>query len=199
MECYKDTEVFHALLKKVEDWARDKGMGKIVGPLGFSDKDPQGFQIEGFEYPRLFTAATNSSYMPEMIEDLGYTKEVDLVNYLIPIPSELPPLYLKAYDRIIKSKKFNLIEFNSKKQLKPYIIPVLELMNDTFTDIYGFVPLTMPKKKTLQKDTCRFSIRSILNLQKFMAFWLALLLLFLISLLALFLQKADCFPLVSLK
>ena len=151
MECYKDTEVFHALLKKVEDWARDKGMVKIVGPLGFSDKDPQGFQIEGFEYPRLFTAATNSSYMPEMIEDLGYTKEVDLVNYLIPIPSELPPLYLKAYDRIIKSKKFNLIEFNSKKQLKPYIIPVLELMNDTFTDIYGFVPLNDAEKKDLAK------------------------------------------------
>ena len=53
MECYNDKEVFHALITKVEDWARKNGMSKIVGPLGFSDKDPQGFQIEGFEYPHV--------------------------------------------------------------------------------------------------------------------------------------------------
>jgi hypothetical protein len=47
MECYNDREVFHALLKQVEEWVINKGMIKIVGPLGFSDKDPQGFQIEG--------------------------------------------------------------------------------------------------------------------------------------------------------
>lgn len=89
MECYNDKEVFHALLKKVEEWVISKGMVKIVGPLGFSDKDPQGFQIEGFEYPYLFTAPTNSPYMPEMIEPEGYSKEVDLVNYNIPIPDKL--------------------------------------------------------------------------------------------------------------
>ena len=53
MECYNDQEIAHALLGKVEEWVRQKGMVKIVGPLGFSDKDPQGFQIEGFEYPLL--------------------------------------------------------------------------------------------------------------------------------------------------
>jgi hypothetical protein len=43
MECYNDKEVFHALLKRVEDWVKQNGMTMIVGPLGFSDKDPQGF------------------------------------------------------------------------------------------------------------------------------------------------------------
>ncbi len=151
MECFNDREVFHALLLEVENWARSNGMVKIVGPLGFSDKDPQGFQIEGFEYPQLFTAATNSPYMPEMIEGEGYAKEVDLVNYLVPIPEVLPPLYIKAYERITRTKKFRLIEFTSRKQIKPYIIPVLELMNDTFMDIYGFVPLNDTEKKDLAK------------------------------------------------
>jgi hypothetical protein len=141
MECYNDKEVFHALLKQVEEWNMNKGMVKIVGPLGFSDKDPQGFQIDGYGHPLLFTAATNSPYMPAMMESEGYTKEVDLVNYLIPIPDQLPPIYIKAYERYSRNSDIEIIEFSSKKQLKPYILPVLELMNQTFSDIYGYVPL----------------------------------------------------------
>ena len=147
MECYNDREVFHALLKQVEEWVIAKGMIKIVGPLGFSDKDPQGFQIEGFEYPLLFTAATNSSYMPAMMEPEGYAKEVDLVNYNVPIPDQLPPIYTKAYERYSRNGEYEVIEFSSKKELKPYIIPVLELMNQTFSDIYGYVPLNDPEKE----------------------------------------------------
>ncbi|MBN2523499.1 MAG: hypothetical protein JXB24_09490 [Bacteroidales bacterium] len=151
MDTYEDQEVVHALLIKTEEWARENGMVKIVGPLGFSDKDPQGFQIEGFEHPRLFTAATNSPYLPRMVENEGYIKEVDLVNYLVPIPNELPPLYNRAFNRITGTREFKLIEFKSKKEIKPYIIPVLELMNDTFMDIYGFVPLNDQEKRDLAK------------------------------------------------
>jgi hypothetical protein len=146
MECYEDQDVVHALLNKVEDWARTNGMTKIVGPLGFSDKDPQGFQIEGFEYPYLFTAATNLPYLPKMVESEGYSKEVDLVNYNIPLPDQLPPLYMKAYERVSKNNEFEVIEFRSKNEIKPYIIPVLELMNETFSEIYGFVPLNDKEK-----------------------------------------------------
>lgn len=147
LECYNDQEVVHALLKAVEDWVKSKGMIKIVGPLGFSDKDPQGLQIEGFEYPQLFTAATNSSYLPLMMEPEGYTKEVDLVNYNIPMPEQMPALYMKAYDRVSKGGEYEVIEFRTKKEIKPYIIPVLELMNHTFSEIYGFVPLNDKEKE----------------------------------------------------
>ena len=72
MECYNDEEVFHALIMKVEEWAREREMEKIVGPLGFSDKDPQGFQVEGFEYPQFMTSVNNSPYMPVLLEAEGY-------------------------------------------------------------------------------------------------------------------------------
>ncbi len=146
MECIEDQEVVHSLLK-VEEWVRRKGMIKIVGPLGFSDKDPQGFQIEGFEYPQLFTAATNFPYLPKLVEMEGYSKEVDLVNYNITMPDQLPPLYLKAFERTSRNGDFNVVEFNSKKEIKPFIIPVLELMNETFSEIYGFVPLNDKEKQ----------------------------------------------------
>lgn len=147
MECYNDKEVFHTLLTKVEDWARQKGMTKIIGPLGFSDKDPQGFQIEGFEYQQFMTSPNNSPYMPELIKDEGYEKKVDLVNYLGKLPEKFPLVYEKVLSRVENNKEYKIIEFQSKKDLKPYIISVLELMNETFVEIYGFVPLN-DKEKT---------------------------------------------------
>ena len=80
LESYEDKEVVHALLTRVEEWARQRGWYKIVGPLGFSDKDPQGFQIEGFEYPKFIVAATNLPYLPVLIDQEGFVKKVDLVS-----------------------------------------------------------------------------------------------------------------------
>jgi len=146
MECYDEQEVFHALIEWVEKWAKQNGMSMLVGPLGFSDKDPQGFQIEGFEYPMFITSANNSPYMPRLIEAEGYKKKIDLVNYLAEMPKELPEVYKKILSRVGNSNEFKIIEFKSKKELKAYIIPALELMNETFNEIYGFVPLTDKEK-----------------------------------------------------
>ncbi len=151
MECFEDKEVFHALIKKIEDWAREKGMTRLVGPLGFSDKDPQGFQISGFDLPYIFTAPTNYPYLPQMLEEEGYVKNVDLVNYIAPIPKEIPPVYERALSFASKSTGFRIVEFTKKSELKPYIVPALELMNQTFIEIYGFVPLTDKEKRDLAK------------------------------------------------
>jgi len=129
MECFNDKDVFHALITKVEEWERNKGMKNIIGPLGFSDKDPQGFQIEGFEYPQFMTSSNNSPYMPQLIEAEGYDKKVDLVNYLGNLPEKFPLIYEKVLARMENIKEYKIIEFGSKKELKPYIIGVLELLN----------------------------------------------------------------------
>ena len=146
MECYDDKEVFHALITAVEDWLRERGMKRIIGPLGFSDKDPQGFQVEGFEYPQFMTSANNSSYMPLYLEGEGYIKKIDLVNYLGKIPEQFPLVYEKVLSRMESMKEYRIIEFKSIKELKPYILEVLELMNETFAEIYGFVPLNDKEK-----------------------------------------------------
>jgi len=149
LECIEDQGVVSTLIEKVETWAREKGMVKLVGPLGFSDKDPQGFQIEGFEYPKFIVCPTNDKYLPEMIEKEGYEKNRDLVNYLAKVPDELPDIYTKILSRVSANNEYRLIEFNSKRELDKYIIPVLELMNQTFEEIYGFVPLNDQEKKEI--------------------------------------------------
>ena len=146
-DCINDQEIAHTLINSIEVWAMNKGMNKLIGPFGFSDKDPQGLQIEGLEYLPVLATPTNPGYIPDLVFGEGYSKEVDCVSYQMPIPKEVPPLYNRIYDRIVKNQTLNLIEFKSKRQLKPYIIPVLRLVNETYAPLFGFAPMSEKEMK----------------------------------------------------
>jgi GNAT superfamily N-acetyltransferase len=141
MECSNDKEIFHALITYIENWAKEKGMTKVVGPSGFSDKEPQGFLIDGFEHTGILDAPNNHPYMVELLEAEGYTKFTDLSDYLIDVPREMPELYYRVFRRVTAKNEFQIKEFKTRKELKPYIIPVFELVNETYQHIYGFIPM----------------------------------------------------------
>ena len=142
-ETWNDEEVATALISAIENWAREKGMDRLIGPLAFSDKDPQGFLIEGFDEPAVIASNCNFPYQTELLEKNAYTKEVDLVVYQIKIPSPIPEFYVKIQERAIRqNQSFQVLEFTSRRKVKPYIHPVLRLLNSTFTEIFGFIPFT---------------------------------------------------------
>jgi hypothetical protein len=141
LECYDDAEVYDAMIVAIEKWAAEKGMEKLVGPLGFSDKDPQGFLVEGFDDP-MSVMVTNCSF-PFMIDHTmrnGYVKKLDLFQYRSIIPDLIPEFYARIADRI-KSRGFKILEFDKSKNVRPYVQPVFDLINETYVDIYGFAPL----------------------------------------------------------
>ena len=140
METWNDEEVFNALIAYTENWAREKGCENLVGPLGFSDKDPQGFMVEGFDEPIVIASNGNFPYMPELLEKLDYSKKVDCVVYKIPVPDEIPAFYNAIYKRAVQKNTINVLEFTSRKKIKPLIHPVLRLLNETFAPIYAFDP-----------------------------------------------------------
>jgi hypothetical protein len=140
-ETWNDDVVATALLQSVENWGRNKGMEKLVGPLAFSDKDPQGFLIEGFDEPCVIASNCNFPYQVELLEKNSFTKEVDLVEYKINIPNPIPEFYLKIEARASRmNADLKVLEFTSRRKVKPYIHPVLHLLNKTFTEIFGFSP-----------------------------------------------------------
>ncbi len=144
LETWDDREVIQALLQHVEDWARIKGMDKLVGPLAFSDKDPQGFLIQGFQEPVAIATHCNFEFILGHLEALGYKKDIDLVVYKIKIPETTPELYQKVSQRALRNNPgIRLLEFTRRKDLKPWIRPIFTLINETFTDIYGFMPFTL--------------------------------------------------------
>jgi hypothetical protein len=142
-ETWNDEEVATELLKAIEIWAKQKGTVRFIGPLAFSDKDPQGFLIEGFDEPAVIASNCNFPYQTELVEKNGFSKEVDLVVYQIKIPAQIPEFYQKIYERAVnQNKDLKILEFTSRQKVKPYIHPVLHLLNRTFTEIFGFVPFT---------------------------------------------------------
>jgi ribosomal protein S18 acetylase RimI-like enzyme len=144
LETWDDREVICKLLYHVEEWARFKGMKKLVGPLAFSDKDPQGFLIEGFNEPISIATHCNYEYMLDHLKALGFEKDIDLVVYKIQIPEKTPELYSKVAERAYRNNTgIELLEFTRRKDLKPWIRPIFTLINHTFTDIYGFMPFTL--------------------------------------------------------
>lgn len=141
LECPDDQETAHALLSYIEKWAMNRGMEKLVGPYGFSDQDPEGFIIEGQEYPATIACYYNDDYLVDLVENEGYTKEVDYVVYQVPVPEEIPGFYRRIYERSLRSGEFRIREFTRRRQIKPYIHSVFKLMNETYSHLYGFVPL----------------------------------------------------------
>ncbi len=153
LESYEDKEVVHALLHQVEAWARSKGMTKVVGPYGFSDQDPEGFLIQGFENRATIATYYNFEWMPRFMEEAGYTKDIDYFVYKITIPKELPDFYQKIYDRVMRRGGFDILEFKKRKELKPWVRPILSLMNECYLsgEIYGYAPLDEREMDELAK------------------------------------------------
>lgn len=141
LECYEDITIARALVDYVENWAVTHGMTRLVGPLAFSDKDPQGIIIEGFDERVLIAMNYNFAWMKDYLEDLGFEKEVDLVSYKVVIPDEIPEYLERVYQRTIKNSGYVLHEFNSRREIRPWIVPIFRLINETYNHIYGFIPL----------------------------------------------------------
>lgn len=151
-----DTEVSKALFDEAEKWAKENKMDKIHGPLGFTDFDPEGMLVEGFEELGTFGAIYNYPYYVTHIEKYGYKKDVDWVEFQITPPKQL----LEKVDRIanIVSKKYNLKILNVKKakELLPYGREIFYLINRAYKDLYGFVQLTDKQIDKYIKDYFSF-------------------------------------------
>ena len=144
-----DAAVAQALLEAVSQWARAKGMNKLIGPYGFSDKDPQGLQVEGFEQLPVIATPTNPSYIPPLVEQLGFVKHLDCVSFQLAVPERVPELYEKIHERAVRNMQVKVLSFRSKREMKPYIVPVFRLVNETYAPLFGFVPMSETEMKRM--------------------------------------------------
>lgn len=139
-----DIEVSRALFEAVEEYGRKKGMDDIVGPLGFTDMDPEGMLTWGFD--KLGTMATiyNYEYYPQHMEELGgWEKDNDYVEYYLVVPEKSPEKYTKIAEMV--EKRYNLhVRKLTKKDIFQggYGKKLFDLINLTYSDLYGFSELT---------------------------------------------------------
>lgn len=117
-------------------------MTKIQGPLGFSDFDLEGMLIKGFEHLGTMTTIYNYPYYMEHIQKLGYTKDVDWLEYEIIIPDSIPDAVRLVAERAIRTNNLRVLEATKKKDLIRYVPQLFQLINTAFKELYEFTPLT---------------------------------------------------------
>lgn len=145
-----DIEVAKALFDRIENWAKAKNMDTICGPMGFSDMEREGLLIDGFNELSTFEEQYNYDYYQNLIESCGYQKEVDWVERKLFKPKEVDPRIEKLSKMMLKRYKLHLGEAkNTKDFLNKYADKFFDIMDKTYSTLYGTVPFTEAMKKEM--------------------------------------------------
>jgi ribosomal protein S18 acetylase RimI-like enzyme len=166
IDTFEDYEVAQALYRAVEDWGKEQGLETMTGPHGFSDLDPEGMLIEGFD--RLPTIANyyHLPYYPEFAVKYGFEKEIDYVEFLseTPILGGIPPKLLRLGERIKERSKVRMVKFKNRREMIGRAPEVFHLLDETFEEIYGSVPLTDKQIKYYVKKYISFVDKDLIQL-----------------------------------
>ncbi len=140
-EFIDDHEVVKKLFATAENWARENGMEGIHGPLGFTNLDHQAMLVEGFDHLPSIASEYHFPYYHSHVEQLGYEKEVDWVEFRLTI-NEVPEKAMRL--NAVIQQRFNLkvIHFKNKTEMKPYGKKIFYLLNTAFADLFSMVTLS---------------------------------------------------------
>ena len=142
LDLIDDAEVMRALLAAVEDYGREKGMKEIIGPLGFTDMDPEGMLTKGFDQLGTMATLYNHPYYPVLMEQMeGYEKDNDYVEYKVFVPESGMPEKMKRVAELTM-ERYNLHVKKLKKSEiygpEKYGHRVFDVINKTFGHLYGY-------------------------------------------------------------
>lgn len=155
-----DVEVSRALLKAVEDWGRERGMKEIIGPLGFTDMDPEGMLTHGFDQLGTMATLYNYPYYPKHMEQMeGYEKDNDYVEYKLFVPKDgMPEKFVKVSEMIMKRYNLQVKKLTKEDVFGPqqYGQRVFDVINRTFGHLYGYS--TMSQKQIDQYIKMYFKV-----------------------------------------
>lgn len=138
-----DQEVSGALIKAVEEWGKERGMEYIQGPLGFTDFDAEGMLVEGFDQLSTMATTYNYPYYPEHMERLGFGKDADWLEFKIYIPDAIPEKHQRISELIQRKYNLKVKKYTSAKKIaRDYGQAIFELMNEAYSPLYGYSPLS---------------------------------------------------------
>ena len=138
-----DNEVVDALINAATQWVKAKGMTCLTGPLGFTDMDPEGMLVEGFDEEGTQATIYNHPYYPKHMERLGFVKDADWVEFKIYIPDSIPDKMTRIA-QIVKTRfKIDNVHCTSRKEIKEkYGHAIFSLINEAYDSLFGYSPLS---------------------------------------------------------
>lgn len=135
-------EIVKALFNSVENWAKEKNMNVIHGPLGFTDMDGEGLLTEGFDEISTLGSIYNYSYYPAHIEKAGFRKDTDWVEFQITGIKDIPEKIKRIAEISLNRNKLKILKVKKSKELLPYAKEIFYVLNSAYKDLFGFVELS---------------------------------------------------------
>lgn len=161
-----DIEVSKALLDTVAQWGRERGMDKMIGPMGFADTDREGMLIEGFgEYSTAY-ANYNYDYYPRHMEQIGgFEKDNDWVQCQVKVPERVPEKFGKVAEMVSRRYNLKVHKLSRKELLKEgYGREVFQMLNICYGNLYGFASLGERKVDQLVDQYIRIADLNLVSI-----------------------------------
>ena len=136
-----DGEAAAALIATAEDWLREQGMTRALGPISLSIWDEPGLEIEGFNEPPTVMMGHHKPEYRKWIEDAGYEKAKDLLTYEVDIANWWDERIARLIEMGERNPRIRFRKVDKSKFAEEARI-ILNLLNDAWSDNWGFVPLT---------------------------------------------------------
>ena len=137
-----DREVSKALMDKVEEFGRKHGMESVVGPLGFTDFDPEGMLVDGFDRLSTMALIYNFPYYNDHLDAMGFGKDADWIEYKVQVPTVMPERWPRLEKIIMERAGVHLRPLTRKIiREEDYGHKVFRCINDCYKDLYNFTVL----------------------------------------------------------
>lgn len=164
-DCIDDQEVADALLNRVKEWSKERGLTRIVGPKGYGPLDGYGIQIEGFEHRQMMDMMNyNYPYYQRLVENFGFVKEVDFVSsYVAPQEYKLPEKVTRAVEIVKKRGSLKVMNFRNTKHVMEWRYKIKEAYNRAFINNWEYYPLSDRELDYAVDNAIRFVIPELLQ------------------------------------
>ncbi|MEL7198346.1 MAG: N-acetyltransferase [Pseudomonadota bacterium] len=137
----EDETVGNALIAKAEEWLKAQGMTRVLGPISMAMWEEPGLLVKGHDHSPMVMMGHDPAHYQDWIERAGYSLAKTLYTYDLDISDEFPPLV----KRIVQSGKRNeriTVRKVDKSRWDEDAEIVLSILNDAWSDNWGFVPFT---------------------------------------------------------
>ena len=163
-ECENNQQVADALFTSACDWARARGLTKMLGPKGFTVLDGFGLLVKGFEHRPAFGLPYNPPYYPDLIEAAGFQPERDAVSGYLGADIQFPQRIYQLAERIAQRRGLRIARFRTRNDLRAFIPKLKDLYNNALRGTAGNAPLTDDEVKMMANQLLWFADPRLLKI-----------------------------------
>ncbi len=143
-ECENDLETATALFTSAFEWAKARGLNKMIGPKGMGPLDGYGVLTFGHEHRQTMTMLNyGHAYYQSLVEAQGFVKEVDFVSCYLPADKfEIPERVKRITERVMQRGHLEIKTFKNKKELLRWADRIGIAYNNAFVNNWEYYPLS---------------------------------------------------------